>query len=330
MKFGSVPVGDALDAVLAHAVALPNGRLKKGHRLTSQDIAALKEAEIVDIVVARLEEGDVDENLAATRIADALLVGGVSAAEAFTGRVNIHATQPGVFHADRAVVDSLNRISPAITVASLADGLFVAAGRMVATVKIIPLAVAQVFVEQAVNSASGALSLSPSKPANVGLIATQLPFLKTSVMDKTRSILEARLHQAGSVLTGEVRIDHSSDALAAALADMISACDMIIVFGASAITDIDDVIPAGLRGAGGSVERFGMPVDPGNLLLVGALDGKPVIGAPGCARSPAENGFDWILQRLLAGLPVDETYITGLGVGGLLMEITARPQPREG
>ncbi|HKA71341.1 MAG TPA: NTP transferase domain-containing protein, partial [Xanthobacteraceae bacterium] len=77
------------------------------------------------------------------------------------------------------------------------------------------------------------------------------------------------------------------------------------------------------------VEHFGMPVDPGNLMLIGDLAGRPVLGAPGCARSPKENGFDWILARLLAGLPVSRTDITGMGVGGLLMEIVTRPQPRE-
>jgi len=72
-----------------------------------------------------------------------------------------------------------------------------------------------------------------------------------------------------------------------------------------------------------------MPVDPGNLMMVGQARGQPILGAPGCARSPKENGFDWILMRLLAGLPVSRGDITGLGVGGLLMEIVTRPQPRE-
>jgi molybdenum cofactor cytidylyltransferase len=72
-----------------------------------------------------------------------------------------------------------------------------------------------------------------------------------------------------------------------------------------------------------------MPVDPGNLMLIGKVRGQPVLGAPGCARSPKENGFDWVLMRLLAGIPVTREDITGMGVGGLLMEIVTRPQPRE-
>jgi molybdenum cofactor cytidylyltransferase len=126
-------------------------------------------------------------------------------------------------------------------------------------------------------------------------------------------------------------VPHETAALAQeltyqALGDM----ELIVVFGASAIADRRDVIPSAIEIAGGRVEHFGMPVDPGNLLLVGSVAGKPVIGAPGCARSPKENGFDWILHRLLADVPVTRADIMSLGVGGLLMEIVARPQPREG
>jgi molybdenum cofactor cytidylyltransferase len=63
-------------------------------------------------------------------------------------------------------------------------------------------------------------------------------------------------------------------------------------------------------------------------MLVASARGRPVLGAPGCARSPRENGFDWVLARLLCGLPVTARDITAMGVGGLLMEIVTRPQPR--
>jgi molybdenum cofactor cytidylyltransferase len=157
-----------------------------------------------------------------------------------------------------------------------------------------------------------------------------LPGLKPSVMDKTRRILEERLKPAGATLLDEARVPHDVAPLAEALKKLTGeGADLLIAFGASAITDKADVIPAAVESAGGTVKHFGMPVDPGNLLLIGELGGRPVLGAPGCARSPAENGFDWVLNRLLAGLPVKEADITGMGVGGLLMEIVSRPQPRE-
>ena len=93
---------------------------------------------------------------------------------------------------------------------------------------------------------------------------------------------------------------------------------MLLIHGASAIVDRRDVIPAAIEAAGGTIDHFGMPVDPGNLLLLGRLRSKPVLGLPGCARSPKINGFDWVLERLVAGLPVGRREIMSMGAGGLL------------
>jgi molybdenum cofactor cytidylyltransferase len=201
---------------------------------------------------------------------------------------------------------------------------------MVATVKIIPFAVRGEVVETAErHAAQPVLSVAPWRPLRVGLAATMLPGLKPSVMDKTRRILEERLRPAGAIISGEARVPHRAPELAEALAGLSQGADLLVAFGASAITDADDIIPAAIRAAGGQIQHLGMPVDPGNLLLMGTLAGKPVLGAPGCARSPAENGFDWVLNRLLAGIEVTPQDVTGMGVGGLLMEIVSRPQPRE-
>jgi len=110
---------------------------------------------------------------------------------------------------------------------------------------------------------------------------------------------------------------------------MRGCADPVLVFGASAITDRRDVIPSAIERAGGIVRHFGMPVDPGNLLLLGEANGVTVIGLPGCARSPKLNGFDFVLWRVLAGLPLSRSDIAGMGVGGLLTEIPTRPQPRD-
>jgi molybdenum cofactor cytidylyltransferase len=188
---------------------------------------------------------------------------------------------------------------------------------MVATVKIIPFAVPESVVETAVRTIADAgrpiLAVAPYRQKSVTLIATTLPGLKASVMDKTRRILEDRLQPTGAILAGEERVVHDEAAVAAAIKTAAKDSDIVLIFGASAITDHDDVIPTAIERAGGTVRHFGMPVDPGNLLLLGDLDGKPVIGAPGCARSPKENGFDWVLSRLLADLPVSAETLTSRG-----------------
>jgi len=126
----------------------------------------------------------------------------------------------------------------------------------------------------------------------------------------------------------ERRCAHRSADLAREIAASREA-DVILIAGASAITDRRDVIPAALAASGGEILHFGMPVDPGNLLLLGRLGERPVLGLPGCARSPKVNGFDWVLRRLIADLPVDGADIMRMGAGGLLKEIPTRPQPRD-
>ena len=203
---------------------------------------------------------------------------------------------------------------------------------MVATVKIIPFAVPGAVLDAAVASVGqrAPLALMRFRPMRIGVVSTVLPGLKASVIAKTLHVLGERLAPAGATIAADERVPHETLALAATLARFGPAYDLTIVFGASAIADRRDVIPTAIEAAGGTVDHFGMPVDPGNLLLLGTLAGKPVLGAPGCARSPKENGFDWVLQRLLAGLAVTAANIRRLGTGGLLMEIVSRPQPRLG
>ncbi|MEZ5870361.1 MAG: molybdopterin-binding/glycosyltransferase family 2 protein [Nitratireductor sp.] len=332
MKFGSVPVSEAEGGVLAHALRLPDGKtIRKGTLLRQSDVRAIVAAGIDAVIVARAGPDDIGENDAALAIADALLSSGLRAEAASTGRVNIYSTADGVFRASVELVDAINRIDPGITLATLANFVEVNSGRMVATVKIIPYAVSARSVTCAVSLAKGeVIGVDAYSPKRIGVVATQLPSLKPTVMDKTIRVLEGRLAISGSVISGEIRTAHNSQAVAQGIRQLIDKCDIVLVFGASAICDIDDVIPTAIRSEGGSVLHFGMPVDPGNLMLLGEIGGKPVIGAPGCARSPAENGFDWILQRLVAGREVSANEITGMGVGGLLMEIGTRPQPREG
>jgi molybdenum cofactor cytidylyltransferase len=327
VKFGPVAVANAAGAILAHSSRTGEGVIRKGTRLTEQHVAELASAGVREVVVARLDPNDVHEDEAAATVAGRSAGAGVRVDRPFTGRVNLFAETAGVVRIDRAAVDSLNRIDPAITLATVPDYATVTAGQMVATAKIIPFAVARAALDSVPNSP--AVSVAPFRARAVGLVATTLPSLKPSVMDKTRRLLEGRLAASGSWLLGEVRVAHETAAVAAALkAQAADGAGILVAFGASAVADAEDVIPAAIEAAGGEVLRLGMPVDPGNLLVLGRIGAIPVLGAPGCARSPKENGFDWVLNRLLADLPVTSGDIAALGVGGLLTEIPIRPQPR--
>lgn len=330
MKFGNVSLKNAEGAVLAHAVRAGELRFAKGHMLSAEDVGQLRASGLENVIAARLDPGDLMEDEAAARIATAIPVDHLRFSTATTGRVNIFSMVNGLFRASSGVVDRLNRVDPAITLACLKDYAEVKAGDMVATIKIIPLAVSGYAVEQAVAllAAGRPFEVKPFTARSVALIATQLPSLKASVMDKTRRLLDQRLAPSGSRITVEHRVAHTTEAVAEMIASTLADNRMIIIFGASAVADADDVIPAAIRAAGGAVEQVGLPVDPGNLLVLGHIGDVPVIGAPGCARSPKENAFDWVLARIFAGETPTVEDLTGLGVGGLLMEIPTRPRPR--
>lgn len=332
MKFGPLAPKDALGATAVHSIRQGDLVLKKGTVIGDEEIAALEAAGVTEIVVARIEAGDVSEDQAAADIAAAAGGEGTRTDRAFTGRCNLFAKASGILVIDKDAVDRLNRIDEAVTLATLAAYKPVVEGEMIATVKIIPFAVSADARDRAVAEAIEAkpvIRIAPYKVRKIGIVSTLLPGLAPKVVDKTLKITAARLAPSGAAIVAERRVSHEKDALARAIDEVRNeGAELVIVFGASAIADRRDVIPMAIEAAGGDIEHFGMPVDPGNLMLIGRLHGHAVIGAPGCARSPKENGFDWVLMRLLAGLPVTRDDITGMGVGGLLMEIVTRPQPR--
>jgi molybdenum cofactor cytidylyltransferase len=306
--------------------------VKKGTLVTSDMAMRLRQAGVETLIAARFEPGDIAEDEAAFRLAQALVGHNVTVEAPFTGRSNLYAEASGVLLIDVEAINGLNAVDEAMTAATLPAYKPVVAGEMIGTVKIIPYAIPEALLQKGVDRAGkGALRVAPYTRRSVSVVSTVLSGLKPSVIDKTLAALGKRLEPAHARIVQERRVPHDTAALAQELARQAEGdAQLIVIFGASAIADRRDVIPSAIERAGGRVEHFGMPVDPGNLLLVGSIAGKPVVGAPGCARSPKENGFDWVLHRLLADVPVTRADIMSLGVGGLLMEIVSRPQPREG
>ncbi len=332
MKFGPVPVAKAEGAILAHGIRTGRVNFKKGRTLSAADIDTLREASVVRVVVARLGPDDVPEDIAARRIAEAASGPHATLSTATTGRTNIYAEERGLVLIDAARVNAINAIHESVTLATLAPYELVERRQMLATIKIIPFAApAQAVAKAEVIARTVPLvAVAPFEPKTIGLISTTTPGMKAALFDKNKAVIAARADALGSSISFETRCNHDQDAIAAAIkAAVVRKPDLLLIFGASATTDRNDAVPAGLVAAGGTIEHFGMPVDPGNLLLLGRIDQTPAIGLPGCARSPKINGFDWVLQRLCANVPVAPADITAMGVGGLLKEIPTRPQPRD-
>jgi molybdenum cofactor cytidylyltransferase len=330
--FGPTPLDRALGAVLAHSHRLDGKVLRKGLVLDEGAIAALRAAGRSEVIAARLEAGDIAENAAAERLAAALAAPGLTAGRAGTGRVNLHATAAGLVTVDAARINYLNLLHESLTVATLPDATPVGARDMVATIKVIPFAVpGDVLdrVEAATRTGGAGLALHPFRPLRVGLVLSELPGLKESVLEGTIEATRGRVAALGGTLLAPLRCPHASEAIAASLGALLAAgAEVVLIAGASATVDRRDVGPAGVVGAGGEILHFGMPVDPGNLICLGRIGTTPALVLPGCARSPKANGIDFALRRIFAGLPLGPEEIMRMGVGGLLKDTEARPLPR--
>jgi molybdenum cofactor cytidylyltransferase len=332
MIFGPAALADARGAIMVHSQKVGERMIRKGAVLDDAAIEALRAAGRTEVICARLEPGDIPEDIAADRLAGPLAGGLIGRSRAATGRVNLTAEAAGLLRVDAARIDRLNTIDEAMTIGTLPDYAVVAPKDLIATIKIIPFSVpgAVLAVAEAVAREQPPLTLHPFRALKAGLVVTELPGLKDSVTAKTIAITEARITALTGSLLPPVHCPHAEDAIGLALEALVrNGADVLLVIGASAVVDRRDVGPAGIVRAGGEILHFGMPVDPGNLICLGRIGERPALVLPGCARSPSLNGIDFVLSRLFAGIAVTPRDVMLMGAGGLLKDIETRPMPRE-
>jgi molybdenum cofactor cytidylyltransferase len=334
LKFGAVPLEVASGHILAHKLLDAQGRklLGKGHRLTADDLLLLGQHGFHEVTVAILAPSDLHEDEAARRVGIALAGAHVSVKAPGVGRANLTAEQSGPLRLNVPALERLNNIDEGITIATLREHTLVRPGDLVALVKIIPFAVPEarvVDVEATAHEHAPILTVRPLQPRSVGLIISGPAHAREQLVDSFCEPVRQRVEMLGSSLDDVLCVDHSVPAIAGAIqAQRDAGRSLILLAGISAIIDREDIVPTALEASGGGVVHFGVPVDPGSLLMLGYLGEIPVIGAPGCIKSLKTNVIDWILPRLIAGERMTRADLVAMGHGGLLDDISERPMPR--
>jgi molybdenum cofactor cytidylyltransferase len=321
MIFGDFRCDDALGVMLAHTLNVGTKTLRKGRVLDTRDLALLREAGIGTVSGARLERDDVAETAAAAEIAALLAGPNTATRDPYTGRCNLHASARGLVEVDAERIDSLNLLDEAIAIGTLPRHTPVREGQVIATVKVIPFAVPRRLIEACREIASGGppVRVAEFAPRRVALVMSERPGMKEGAFRATVAATRARVEGLGSRLALVLRCAHERGAIEDMLRQALAAgCNLLLVAGATVTKDRNDVVPASVVAAGGVIEHFGMPVEPGNMLLLAHIGTVPVVNLPGCARSQRTNGFDWVLRRQLAGLALTRVDIMRMGVGGLI------------
>lgn len=340
MKFGELPLAELEGALLGHTHLLPAVApsesgvvLSKGRKVGPEERALLEQAGVRRAFAAVLEPGDVVEDDAAARLAAAALGNGVRFEPPSTGRVHLFARHRGVFVTEPWRVDAVNLVDARLTLATIPPFRVVEPDELVATIEVIPLAVPASALSTALAAAERAgpiLEVRPFTRKRVALILTELPGLSIQHLTRAEETQAARIEHVGAELSMRLRIPHETPALAAGIERALAeGASLVLILGASAVVDPADVVPAAIERSGGVLVHFGMPVDPGNLLVLGRRGDVPIVGVPGCARSPKRSGFDTVLERLAADIPVRSEDIQRMGAGGLLAEVPSRPRPRQ-
>ena len=331
MTFGETPVAEAAGAILAHKLYDGGGRLvfNKGRLLRESDLAALRRLGLERVTVMRLSEADLHEDEAARRIGRAVAGENVKWRTPGVGRANITAAVRGILHVNVPHLEKINNIYDGITIATLSQFSLVDAGDMIALVKIVPFGVplARVIDVERIAASGAVLSVAPLQANRVALIVSGMAATRDRLLRSFTRPVRDRIEGWGSALLPPLYVAHEAAAIADAIADSANA-DLILVAGISAIIDREDIVPTALQIAGGSLTVHGVPVDPGTLLMLGYLGDVPVVGAPGCIKSPKTNVIDWILPRLLTGERLTRADLVSMGHGGLLQDIAERPMPR--
>ena len=332
MIFGKVTLDEAVGTILVHSIKVERKTFRKGRTLSQIDINALRRTGLVEITAVKLEAKDVHENQAAERLAKMICGKNLGLSKSVTGRCNLIAETNGVAIIKKENIDKLNLTNEAIAISTVPPFAKISKGDVVATVKIITFGIVETALKKCqslLKANNYPVSLAPFKKKRIGLLQTRLPILRESLLNKAKQVTQNRLRKIGCDLTISLECNHDLHEVANGIEGLLSAdCEISLILGASAIADRKDIIPAAIEKCNGSVDHFGLPVDPGNLMLMGKIDTMHVLGLPGSARSPRLHGFDWVLERLVANIEVTSHDLMTMGVGGLLKEIHNRPLPR--
>ncbi len=321
MQLKHLSLDQSIGAILVHNIVGANGRkvFSKGHVVRAEDVDQLRALGKATIYVAVLDPDDVREDEAAMRLARTVAGDGIELSKPSGGRTNLYATQTGFLRINRDALKRINELN-GVTLATLPRYSAVAPKKMIATLKTVGLALPEATLREAekiVGARGIALSIAQVQIQRVAIILTGSENGRARVQELFAPPIHARIEALGAQVVAEEFVVEEEEAIARAIEQ--SDAQMIVLAGETSIMDAEDIVPRGIKRAGGEIELYGAPVEPGNLLLLAYRGDVPIIGAPGCIKSPETNVVDLILPRLLIGERVTRADVGELAEGGLLV-----------
>jgi hypothetical protein len=317
---------ESLDGrIVCHDVRDAQGKLavRKGQTLDAETARRLLALPWGELHVLELAAGDLHEEPAGSRLSQAAAGDGVEIKGYAGGQWTLVSARRGLLRVRMKALHSVNAHA-GIAVFTLWDLQPVEPGEVVARAKVTPLAIPEAAVkevEAAAWGAGGLLTVKPFRPHTIGAVTRE------SLDDKQRTRFETALREKVDWFGSRLLPVRYTGGDSRAVADDIEAlgaggADLLVVAGASALDPLDPVF-LGIEGAGGRMERHGVPAHPGSLLFLARVGERPVVGMPTCGMFSQATTFDLVLPRLLAGETVGNAELAALGHGGLISQDSA-------
>ena len=321
---------DAVGHVLCHDMTqiIPgvtkDARFRKGHIVTEADIPVLLSMGKENLYVWEMVPGMVHENDAAERLADLCQNDHMTRTEPKEGKIELRADCDGVFLVDSERLRAVNA-QDEIMIATRHGNTAVHKGDKLAGTRVIPLVIEdeKLVIAETVAGAQPLLRLVPYTIRTAAIITTGSEVAKGLIEDKFTPVVVQKLENFGIEVVFHTLVeDDREKEIAAIIAARASGAELILCTGGMSV-DPDDRTPAAIRDSGARIVRYGAPVLPGAMLLVGYFeDGTPVLGLPGCVMYAKATVFDLLLPRIAAGVPITREDIGAMGEGGLCLGCT--------
>ena len=322
-----VKTEDAVGYVLCHDMTqiipgvIKDARFRKGHIVTAEDVPVLLSMGKENIYVWELKDGMVHEDDAAARLIALCNNEHMRSTQPKEGKIELTADCSGLFTVDVERLGAVNS-QDELMIATRHTNSVVHPGDRLAGMRVIPLVIEEEKLKAA-EKAAGAkplLKILPFVKKTAAIVTTGSEVAKGLIEDKFTSIVEKKLNNYGiEVIFHALVEDDLEKEVAVIAAARASGAQMIICTGGMSV-DPDDRTPAAIKASGADIVRYGAPVLPGAMLLIGYYDdGTPVLGLPGCVMYAKATIFDLILPRIAANQQITRDEISKLGHGGLCL-----------
>lgn len=324
MSIKKISVENSVGNVIAHDMTqiIPEeykgARFKKGDIIEEKDIEILKDMGKESIFVLELDENTLHEDEAALRMSKKVKNKHLSLSDLHEGKISLVAQTAGLLKLDKELLFEVNSENDILITAGQ-NNIPVKKEEIVAGVRINPLTIEKKKIEKVeeILNKRQLFELNPYKDFEVGIVITGNEVYEGRIEDKFLPTLKRKFSRWGGSLSDHIYVPDEPEKIKEALISLKQKGADILITGGGMSVDPDDVTPLGIKNTGAEVIKHGVPVLPGNKMMVAYLDDTPILGLPACVIFEEITVFDIIYPRVLTGEKITKNDLINLSYGGL-------------